>query len=162
MTKIIAPDEGNVYHAVYPGGDHGDETDVNKANLDAYMKEVSPVERRIAWIYFSHEWSKGRAFPATQVKWIHDAGAAPFIGLTLRSSDDQYHCEPRFTLDAIARGQFDRDLKSWGKSAARAGIPLICEWGTEMNGMWFSWNAVHNGGEEGGALFQDVTAGRKT
>jgi hypothetical protein len=154
MAKIIAPEAGHVYHGVYPGGASGDEADVTQAHLDEYLKAVG--QKRVAWVYFSHEWSKSRAFPAKQVDWIHRSGAAPFIRLMVRSSSDPFVCEPCYTLKAIASGRFDGDLKAWGESAALAGIPLICEWGTEMNGMWFSWNAVHNGGAAGASLFQDA------
>ena len=154
MGKIDAPTPGHLYHGVYPGGPDGSETEVSKDNLTAYLSAVGRCE--VAWVYFSHEWSKGREFPADQVEWIHTTGAAPFVRLMLRSSDEQFVCEPLFTLKSIAAGCYDADLKAWGRAAAKRGIPLICEWGTEMNGLWFSWNAAHNGAEKGGPLFKEA------
>lgn len=156
MSKIAAPGNGRIYHGVYPGGANGAETDVTKPHLDEYLAAVG--RKSVAWVYFSHEWTTSRTFPVNAVDWIHATGAAPFVRLMLRSSDDQYVCEPLFTLKAIAGGKFDDDLKAWGRAAAARGVPLICEWGTEMNGMWFPWNAAHNGRKVGTQLFKDAYA----
>ena len=66
----------------------------------------------------------------------------------LRSSSDQEIAEPLFTLETIASGAWDADLRAWGEAARAFGTALIVEWGTEMNGRWFSWNGVWNGGAE--------------
>jgi hypothetical protein len=154
MKKIVAPNSGHCYHGVYAATDEGDETSVSPESLQAYLGAVG--REHVAWVMFSHEWAKSRVFPGDVVKWIDDAKAAPYIRLMLRSSTDQYVCEPVFTLKNILAGMFDDDLKAWGAAASAKGVPLICEWGTEMNGAWFPWNAIHNGGETGAGLFQDA------
>jgi Glycosyl hydrolase family 26 len=157
MAKIVAPEPGQLYHGVYPAGATGAENNVSPQSLQDYLAAVG--RKKVAWVYFSHEWRKGqesRKFPADTVAWIKQAGAAPYIRLMLRSSTEQYVCEPLFTLEAIAGGEFDCNLEAWGKAAADSKVPLLCEWGTEMNGMWFPWNAVHNGGPKGPALFKDA------
>jgi hypothetical protein len=181
MKKIAAPDPGHLYHGVMPGGPCGVGWDVTRDHLRQYEKAAG---RSVAWVYFSHEWSekpawpvkcddndqpkhpsKGMpatgqpvnpAFPWDTVNWIAQAGASPFVRLMLRTSTDPFECEPTFTLSAITNGRFDKDLKTWGAEARAHKVPLICEWGTEMNGMWFPWNAVHNGGPAGGKRFQQA------
>ena len=72
----------------------------------------------------------------------------------LRSSTEQYVEEPLYRLEDIAAGRFKGDLVAWGKAAARVGFPLIAEWGTEMNGDWFSWNAKYHAMAAGTELFK--------
>src|SRR5208337_2370803 len=95
-------------------------------------------------------------FPTATVQWIHNHGATPYIRLMFRSSTMQNVQEPIFKLKDIDAGEFDEDLVDWGKTAGSLGYPLIAEWGTEMNGDWFSWNAKHNGLAAGAELFNGV------
>src|SRR6202030_1982811 len=101
MRKIFAP-AGRVYHGVYPAGAEGDETGVSPQTLQDYLSAVG--REHVAWIYFSHEWSKCRKFPADTVTWIIRTGPAPYIRLMLRSSMEQFVCEPVFTLERISAG----------------------------------------------------------
>jgi hypothetical protein len=147
LQRIAVPPAGQYYHSVYPGGVTGAEDDITMADVDAYE---SAVGHRVAWVYFSHNWYNGRAFPSATVEWIRSRGSVPFIRLMLRSSCDQEIAEPLFTLETIVSGAWDADLRAWGEAARAFGTALIVEWGTEMNGRWFSWNGVWNGGAEAG------------
>jgi beta-mannanase len=165
-----------------PGGECGAEWDVTPEHLKHYEDAAG---RSVAWVYFSHEWSEkpvwpvkcddkkrrvllseplrsteqpaNPSFPSDTVKWIAEKSkASPFIRLMMRTSAEKFQCESTFTLKAIADGMFDKQLRAWGKQAKAQEVPLICEWGTEMNGMWFPWNAVHNGGPSGAQLFKQA------
>lgn len=146
----LTPAAGQILHGVYPGGQTGEEDDITPADVDAYEHAVG---HRVAWVYFSNNWYKNRAFPAQTARWIRNRGATPYIRLMLRSDSEQNHREPVFTLQAIARGDFDTDLTAWGQAAARFNTPLIAEFGTEMNGEWFPWNARWNGQQRGADRF---------
>ena len=139
----VLPVAGKYYHGVYPGGITGDEDDITAQDIDSYETTVG---KQVAWVFFSHNWFNGRAFPSGLVDMIHGRGSTPYIRLMLRSDTDETTPETVYTLDAILRGDFDADLELWGRKAAQIGYPMIVEWGTEMNGQWFSWNGVHNGG----------------
>ncbi len=136
------PPAGAVYHGVHAGAAGGYEDRVDPAELDAYEGAVG---RKVAWVYFSSEWSKSRAFPTETAAWIRSRGAVPFVRLMLRSSLDVHVVEPLFTLEAIARGDFDDDLRAWAEGARALGSPVLVEWGTEMNGDWFAWSARWSG-----------------
>ena len=41
-------------------------------------------------------------------------------------------------------------MNTWCTAAAAFGSPLLAEYGTEVNGEWFSWNGVWNGGGKPG------------
>ena len=146
----VLPLPGKLLHGVFPGGKTGDEDDITPVDVDIYERTVGA---RVSWVMFSHNWFAGRRFPHKTASWIRARRAIPYIRLMLRSDTVEDHREPRFTLKKIRRGKFDRDLKAWGKAAARFGTPLIVEFGTEMNGRWFPWNAVWNGKRKGAGRF---------
>lgn len=152
---LLAPTTGQLYHGVFPGHDislddvEGNEDDLLPADVDSYE---STVASEVTWVYFSDNWYVDREFPLAEASWIRDRGAIPFIRLMLRHSEEDGDELPRtpFTLEDIIEGEFDDDLVAWGEAAADFGTPLIVEWGTEMNGEWFWWNGVHNGGDPDG------------
>lgn len=141
-APLAVPAAGRYYHGVYPGGRTGYEDDIRRGDVATYE---STVGKRVAWVYFSHNWFHGRAFPLATCQMIRERGSVPFIRLMLRSDADQDHAEPLYSLRAILRGEFDGDLRAWFAGAAAWDTPLLVEWGTEMNGEWFSWNGRWNG-----------------
>lgn len=144
---VPTPEAGFFYHGIYPGGRSGHEDDITAADVDAYERAVG---KKAVWIYFSHNWFRGRAFPLRTARWIRARGSTPFIRLMLRSSAAENRNEGVFTLTALAEGAFDKDLAAWGDAAREFGSPLLVEWGTEMNGEWFPWNGGRNGGPRTG------------
>lgn len=151
--SLEPPPAGFYYHGVYPGGKTGAEDDITPADVESYEQTVG---RKVAWIYFSNNWYRSRAFPLTTATWIRERGAIPFIRLMLRSTDENPTPDPTFTLESITKGDFDADLKTWGEAARDFATPVIVEWGTEMNGYWFPWNAKWNGREEGAERFRQA------
>jgi hypothetical protein len=152
-SSLLSPAEGQLYHGVYPGGKSGEEDDLLPADLQAYEASVG---RKVAWVYFSNNWFRSRAFPLETATWIRAEGAVPFVRLMLRSSSETYVEEAVFTLDAILAGKFDSDFSAWAQEAAKFASPVIVEWGTEMNGDWFSWNASSNGEQKGAIKFANA------
>jgi hypothetical protein len=155
---IGVPPEGQLYHGVFPGGTRGNEDEVTPETLHSYQETVG---RPVAWFYFSHNWFQGYDFPAETARWITECGSVPFIRLMLRSSPDleEPGKEPKervFTLAEINGGAFNTPLLAWGKAARDFGHPLIVEWGTEVNGAWFPWNAWWNGKPRGARAFQQA------
>ncbi len=142
LTTVPLPPEGTLYHGTYPGGITGEESDLTLADLRSYETAAG---KTASWVFFSHNWYEGRAFPLDTAEWIREAGSIPYIRLMLRSTAEQDLAEPVFTLQAILDGEFDADLSAWCDSARDFGSPLLAEYGTEVNGEWFSWNGVWNG-----------------
>jgi hypothetical protein len=147
------PPEGSLYHGVYPGGRSGEEDDLTPADLQAYEALAG---KPAAWVYFSHNWYKGRGFPQETASWIRARGSIPFIRLMLRSSPEQDRREPVFRLERIRGGDFDEDLRAWARGARDFGSPLLVEFGTEVNGRWFPWNGWWNGRGQGPERFRDA------
>ena len=145
---IAPPPPGKLYHGFYWGGVGTDEHDPTEHDMTA--ADVSAYEQAVGagttWIYFSDNWFESRSFPTATCKWIRDLGKVPYIRLMLRSDVDQKHAEKTFSLARIVDGDFDDDLRNWGRDAKAFGSPILIEWGTEPNGDWFAWNGKWNGG----------------
>jgi hypothetical protein len=146
-SSLPLPPNGSLYQGVFPGGVTGEESDLTLDDLRSYEHAAG---KAAAWVYFSHNWYEGREFPLETVTWIREAGSIPYIRLMLRSGWEQNVAEPLFNLQNIIDGQFDEDFRIWCGAARDFGTPLLAEYGTEVNGEWFSWNGVWNGGGETG------------
>ncbi len=146
MAKISIPTRGNFYHGVFPGGNNGSASEVDLSQYECAVK------KKAAWVELDHEWKVSPVFPTCEATWIHARGAVPYIRLNLRSTTDPFVAETKYTLKSIVDGCYRKELEAWAY-AAKDEPPFICEWGSEANGMWKPWNAVHNGGPAGGPLF---------
>ncbi len=144
LPTLLAPAAGALYHGVFPVAETPQpDSDASPAALDGYEQAVG---RRVAWVYFDHEWLPSRAFPVQTATWVRERGAVPFIRMMLRSQRGVLMIDPTFTLDRIVAGEFDGDLAAWADQARAFGSPLIVEYGTEVNGDWNVWSAPYNGG----------------
>ncbi len=140
---IPKPPAGKLYHGVFPGGLTGEEDDMTLADVQAYENAAG---KHVAWVYFSHNWYYGRAFPAKSATWIRAHGSIPYVRLMLRSDPNQGHADSTYTLARILNGAFDNDLRAWCDGARNFSTRLIAEYGVEVNGEWFPWNGKWNGG----------------
>ncbi len=145
--KLQTPSRG-VYVAAFPDF-CGPEDCVSRARIADFE---SLAGRPVAWAYFSNNGfdpASGDpriAFPWAAVETIDAAGRLPFVRLMLRSRLDQGQPDPVYALQAIIDGDFDVELTAWADDASAWGKPLLAEFGTEVNGEWFPWNGLHNGG----------------
>ncbi len=138
---LVPPTDAQAYHAAFP--DFGGTEDHVEA--DRLRRFEHAAGRDVAWAYFSNNWFDGEIeFPTEAVGLIDSEGTVPFIRLMARSGFGKGR-DPNFTMRSIAEGAWDKDLRRWCRSAAATGIPLLAEFGTEVNGFWFPWNGRWNG-----------------
>lgn len=142
-AEIPLPPAGSLYHGVFPGGVTGEEDDITLGDVTAYENAAG---KHVAWVYFSHNWYYGRAFPAKTAAWIRNHGSVPYIRLMLRSGPEQDRTDPVYSLGRILGGALDDDLHAWCAGARNFRTRLIAEYGVEVNGAWFPWNGKWNGG----------------
>src|SRR6266540_1670081 len=45
-------------------------------------------------------------------------------------------------------GEFDQALRAWARAASATRIPLLVEFGAEVNADWFPWNGRYNGADK--------------
>lgn len=145
--RIALPEKGKLYHGVFPGSPYvsqiGPEDTFKLDDIKSYEQAVG---KKAAWVYFSDNWFRTRAFPMAMSKTIRDQQKAiPFIRLMLRSDEELGHSDVKYSLKNIIEGKFDPNLQMWGLKAAEFGTPLIVEWGTECNDYMRSWSGHYNG-----------------
>jgi hypothetical protein len=144
---LAPPPSGQFYQGFFssaPDPATDDETEHNVTAADVLRFERA-VGKKTSWVYFSNNWCESRVFPAEMCSWVRSLGKVPYVRLMLRSDLDQRHAEKLFSLQNIAAGRFDDDLKRWAASARAFGGPILIEWGTEPNGDWFAWNGKWHG-----------------
>lgn len=144
----LVPLSGYLYHGIYPGGFSGEEDDFSEYDIVSYE---SHVDKKAAFVYFSNNWFNSKEFPEKTVSWIYKRESIPYIRLMLRASNtNQEKDESQFGIARINNGYFDHDLRDWFVAARNTKKPLFVEYGIEVNGDWFPWNGVYNGGEKEG------------
>jgi Glycosyl hydrolase family 26 len=138
---LAPPAHGQVYRAAFPGFG-GTEDHVS---VDRIRRFERLSGSRIAWAYFSNNWFGGHIhFPAEHVREVSRSGAMPFVRMMPRSGY-RHGADPNFSMQSIADGSWDPELRRWCDGARDAGVPLLVEFGTEVNGDWFPWNGRWNG-----------------
>jgi hypothetical protein len=147
-TVVAAPAEG-LYHAAMPSLLHDDAVSTERSAADVRSFERL-AGRKLAWVYFSDNWFDGIAFPGAAVEAIKETGALPFIRIMPRSGWEEGRADPKYPLARIAQGDFDADLRRWARAARDTRVPLLVDFAPEMNGDWFPWSGLFNGGERSG------------
>jgi len=142
-TKLIEPVSG-IYHSAYP--DFGGTEDV--VTTERINDFETLVNKNIVWAYFSNNWYDNIQFPSAEVDVISAAERIPFIRIMPRTNFDGGGPDSNYTMQKIIDGEFDTDLIQWAIDASNTNIPLLVEFGTEVNGNWFPWNGQYNGAEE--------------
>jgi beta-mannanase len=143
-AKLIPPLRG-IYHGAFTDFGGGED----KVTAQKIIDFENIIGKKIVWAYFSNNWgSEGIAFPEGKVRTIHSLGIVPFIRMMPRTTFDQGKTDPLFTLQRIIDGKFDNDLRRWADDAKRVGVPIMVEFGTEVNGDWFPWSGILNGGRK--------------
>lgn len=141
--KLAAPVRG-VYHSAFP--DFGGSEDiVTDQRVDNFQKIAG---KKIVWACVSDNWGASKIkFPSYAVKLLEKHNIIPYIRLMPRTSLDEGVKEKNYTLQRIISGVFDSRLIKWAKEAKATNKPLMIDFGCEMNGDWFQWSGVNNGGK---------------
>jgi beta-mannanase len=133
--------ENGIYHNAFPDFG-GQENFVSDEKIIAYQDLIG---KDIAWAYFSNNWIGGIFFPLDDIAIIHNNGNTPFVRLMARSDFEEYGQDETYTMQRIINGDFDTELNEWFSKASQLNYPILCEFGTEMNGNWFPWNGQYAG-----------------
>jgi beta-mannanase len=83
------------------------------------------------------------AFPAADTDTVYANGSIPLI------TWEPWISDPAGTLEAIAAGSYEAYVRSFLLAAKDWGKPVFLRFAHEMNGNWYPWDGVHNGGTEG-------------
>ena len=144
--KLLPPDQGYIYHGAFPFMGKTEDI-VTKENIILFE---SLAGKDIAWVNFSNNWYNGIKFPSKEVELINSLGKIPYIRLMPRSNYNTFQKDTLYSIDNILKGRFDKQIRKWAQDAAAKNIPLMLDFGPEMNGNWFQWSGIHNGGSTKG------------
>ena len=137
--KLLPPPKG-AYIGAFPDlGSTEDSVTIERLNNYKELTGHIPV-----WVYFSNNWYNGIKFPAKEVQIINSFGSIPFIRLMPRSDFTIKKQDPAFSLKNIIDGKFDKELVAYAIDSKKSNIPIMIEFGTEMNGDWFPWSGLYN------------------
>lgn len=142
QNKKVLPPEYGIYHSAFP--EMGPTEDVVTLDKIKYFEEITG--KKLVWVYFSNNWFKGIKFPKEECETIVQAGSIPYIRMMPRSDFYDGVEDPVYSLQKIINGSLDEQLIRWAKDAKEFGHPIMVEFGTEVNGNWFSWSGALNGG----------------
>lgn len=145
-TRLQAPAGGSAYHSAYFSM-KPNETVYTSAWISQW---VTMTGKQPAVIVFSNHWgANGKlhiAFPAETVQTIWDAGSVPDLRMMAWTRDwSSRGRDPVISMQRIIDGRFDRAMRRWFIDARNLGIPMMVEFGIEVNGEWFPWNGKWNG-----------------
>lgn len=141
VVKVLPPEEG-IYHCAYP--DFTDSEDNVTSEAVAGFEALAGKD--VTWVYFSNNWFNGIKFPKKAVRTVWSYGRVPFVRMMAWSDYHSGEPDPVYKMQRIIAGEFDQELRRWAVAARKTGIPLMIEFGTEVNGDWFPWNGRWNGG----------------
>lgn len=139
---ILIPPKQGVYLGAFPFFGNNEDEVTKKKIID--FEDL--VNKKITWAYFSNNWNDGIKFPKNAVQIISQQGVIPFIRLMPRSNFELGEPDKIFTLQKIIDGDFDQQLILWANEARDYHQPLLIDFAPEMNGDWFSWSGIFNGG----------------
>ena len=140
-NQKLIPHTDGIYNSAFPDFG-GQESFVSYERIIAYQDLIG---KDIAWAYFSNNWIRGIEFPIDDITIIHNNGNVPFVRLMARSDFQEYRQDETYAMQRILNGDFDTQLNEWFSKASLLNYPILCEFGTEVNGNWFPWNGQYAG-----------------
>ena len=142
QAKLSPPPGNRIYFGAFP--DFGGPEDIVTA--DRIEQFNSLAGKKIIWAYFSNNWgTDGVAFPRTKVETIRSTGTIPFVRMMPRRFFEDPG-DKTFSLQKIIDGLFDADLHQYAKDVKAYGHMVLIDFAVEMNGDWFPWSGIFNGG----------------
>ena len=149
--KLLAPSSA-AYLGAFPDFNSPDGTFLEDFVRPSLITDFERLAgRTITWAYFSQYWFRSLAFPRDEVLTIWRHGEIPFVRLLPDSAapygppPNETFPETTYSLQHIIEGRFDPQLRAWADAARETNIPILAEFGTEVNGVWVPWNGWWNG-----------------
>jgi hypothetical protein len=149
--KLLPPATGAYFGAFtdFNSPDWSSDEDWVKTDLINQFEQLAG--RKLVWAYFTEGWYVSLDFPRRTVLDVWRNGQIPFIRFEPSSAHFagapplETLPEQTYTLQHIIDGQFDAQLRRWADAARDTNIPLLVEFGPEVNDDNRPWNAKWNG-----------------
>lgn len=146
--KILPPEKG-CYIGFFPGW--GELED--KVNVEEFRAFEVLSGKSVAISPFSNFWGE-EYVSLNQLNTMAEYGAVPILRLMPWGEPywEPYAFQPDFALQKIIDGEFDEFLVKWADAIIAFGKPVMVNFGVEMNGNWFPWSGIFQGGGEKGSF----------
>ncbi len=92
-------------------------------------------KRMVLVLSFTDRWGPPYRFPTGYCEILWETGHLPVITW-----------QPQTDLASIIAGEWDPYILDWAQAAREYGHPVMLRFGHEMNGTWYPWCGVRNGG----------------
>lgn len=112
----------------------------NVVNEDKIYSFERLAQKNLALATFSNNWFDGIRFPLARCIRLRKTGITPLVRIMPRSDFKGDKPDPKFSLQAIASGTFDRDLERWAQDCALLNGRVLIDFACEVNGHWFPWS----------------------
>jgi hypothetical protein len=141
--SAITPPTNGCYVGVFPGWGDLEDT-VESEQLTAFEQLAG---KGVAAVPFSNFWGE-QYTSLQQLNEIASAGAIPLLRLMPWGEPywEPFAYQPDYSLQRIIDGDFDTFLTEWADELKLFAQPAMLTFGVEMNGNWFAWSGVFQGG----------------
>lgn len=138
----IPPPEYGCYVGVFPGW--GEFEDSVSAQQLKDFEELSG--KSVAIFPFSNFWGEN-CVSSQQLDEIASYGAVPLLRMMPWGEPYwELGYQPDYAVQKVIDGDFDQFLSDWADEIKDFGRPVMVTFGCEMNGDWFPWSGVFQGG----------------
>ncbi len=134
---VLSEPESGMYLAAYP--DFGG-LEENVSSHQIFEFETL-TRKKIAWAYFSNNWSDKIEFPSAAIDNILAQDKVPFIRIMVRDIKNP-HSFGQINFQKIIDGDLDTEILAWAKKIKSLGRPVLIEFCPEANGDWFPWSGA--------------------
>lgn len=140
--KVLPPIKA-AFHGAYIGSGEAEDK-VTSSNITRFEQLAG---KQIAIGAFGNFWGENY-FPESQLKTVDSHGGIPLVlwypwGKPYWEEEEY---QPKYSLQSIIDGKHDTYIRKWARGARVYGRPMMLAFGLEMNGDWFPWSGVFQGG----------------
>jgi hypothetical protein len=111
---------------------------LGKPGLSAWDSWTSLVGKRALYVMWYADWSTG--FQGFAITNAYGRGATPVITWEMKNR------RANISYADVLAGKWNKYIDGWAGAAKADGRPLLLRFGHEMNGDWYGWSGVRNGG----------------
>jgi hypothetical protein len=127
-----------IYHsAMVDDSKKGNES----VSIDQIKKFESNAGKKLATVYFTDKWAQSDVtFPMNLARIVAENGSTPFLRIqNSEDADGAPGSAGKFAWKRICDGKLDTQLKKYANDIKTFYRKILIEFGTEINGEWFSW-----------------------
>ena len=137
VNQASLPDKRQISWGAYPGEKISDKQELEEK-----------VGRKMQMVATFVNWDNHANFPAKLASELKANDQTLVIYWESRDEKIRNVNDPKYSYDAILRGDFDQYIREFGEEVRQAKVPTIVLPFIEMNGNWYPWSITTNGNSQ--------------